>query len=106
MTLAERYQTYELSELIHILEESHEYQPQAVETANQEIKRRGTTNEALLSAARQRLSAKIETYLNGFDVINDKLELPKSNVLNEEEVKLVFQTAFARVSKSRGLPPA
>ncbi|MEZ4720406.1 MAG: hypothetical protein R2813_00850 [Flavobacteriales bacterium] len=96
MTLTERYKLFSSEALVQIIEsEEGDYTNEAIEAARAELKTRGVTNDDLLSLSRKVIGERIKTYLENFDVINDQLELPKSRILNEEEIKLLFQTVFA-----------
>lgn len=95
MTLAERYADKPLSFLINIIENRNDYSEEAFETALAEIKRQGFDRSEIITEVRKRLSDEIENYLTNFNVVNDKLILPTSYYLNEEEVKLLFRQVFA-----------
>jgi hypothetical protein len=94
MSLIERYQNKPLTELVKIVESARDYQPEAVETAKQIIRDRKLDQADILKASREVISEKINAYLQTFSPVNDKLMLPTSHYLNEEEVKLVFKTCF------------
>ena len=94
MTLAERYHDQSLSFLINIIEHQHDYTPEAVNAAINEILRQGHERSSVIAEARKLLSQRIESYLDQFNVVNDKLELPQSHYFNEEEVKLIFMHVF------------
>lgn len=94
MSLIDRYNNKSLIELVKIVESAQEYQPEAVETAKQLIRDRKLDQADILKASREVISQKINSYLESFSPVNDKLVLPESHYLNEEEVKLVFKTCF------------
>ncbi|MEX2597212.1 MAG: hypothetical protein WEC59_09825 [Salibacteraceae bacterium] len=96
MTIADRYKQKPLLFLVKVIEHAPDFQPEAVEAAKREIQSRKVDRADILKAARQVITEDIDAYLDSFSVVNDKLKLPKSFFLNEEEVKLVFQTCFVR----------
>lgn len=97
MDLIERYSRHSNKELIEIIESPRDdYTKEAIDAVKHIVKNRQLTEEEIRSMSREIIGSRIREYLKGFDVINDKLELPKSRLLNEEEVKALFQTEFAR----------
>lgn len=106
MSLAQRYQNKPIQFLINIIEHKEDYTPEAVQTAINELLRQGVDREVIIKEARKHLTERIERYLEGFNVVNDKLELPQSHYFNEEEVKLIFKTVFHQWSeKSEDMTP-
>lgn len=94
MTLQERYKGKELSFLINIVEHQQDYTLEAVYVVKQEIVNQGFSQEQVFDEARKMLKKRIWDYLEGFDVVNGKLELIESYYFNEEEVKLYFREVF------------
>ncbi|MEQ9188757.1 MAG: hypothetical protein RLP15_13565 [Cryomorphaceae bacterium] len=81
--------------LIRVIEQSEDFRPEAVVAAKQVLRQRNPSHGDLLKAAREVMTERINTYLDGFSVVNDALVLPQSHFLNEEEVKLVFRACFS-----------
>jgi hypothetical protein len=96
LDLIKRYQKKSSAELVRIIETAEDYQPSAIEVAKDVLRSRNLEQAEVLRLAREVQSEKIEAYLENFSVLNDKLELPESHFLNEEEMKLVFKTCFTR----------
>jgi hypothetical protein len=97
LNLKTRYQSISNDELIGIIESPEgDYTDEAIDIARNESRNRGLSEEELRSIARQMLTERMRTYLDGFNVINDKLKLPKSRILNTEEVKALFTTVFTQ----------
>lgn len=96
MELIERYRKKTNEELVKVIESPADYQPEAIKVAKQVLRSRNLEQADLLKLARAIQTEKIDRYLDGFSVVNDKLELPESHFLNEEEMKLLFKTCFTR----------
>jgi hypothetical protein len=97
MDFSKLYSTYSFEPLVSIIEcKQDEYTNEAIEAAKLTLKRKGVDDGDIRSVAREILSKRIVEYLNDFDVVNDTLKLPQSRILNEEEVRLLFQNVFAQ----------
>lgn len=101
MTLKERYASQSIEQLVLIIESPVDYTEEARSVAKEVLSERHVEREAIVSASRKVLKGRILDYLENFDVINDKLELPKSALQNEEEVKLLFRTVFTEWKNER-----
>lgn len=78
-----------------------DYTSGAIQAAKSVLKTKGLDESAARSIAREILTKRMVEYLNNFDVVNDTLRLPLSQLLNEEEVKLLFQNVFAQWKSER-----
>ena len=97
LNLETRYQSITNDELIGIIESPEgDYTDAAIDVARVEMKSRGLSEEDMRSISRKLLTERMRTYLDGFNVINDKLVLPKSRILNTEEVQALFTTVFTQ----------
>jgi hypothetical protein len=97
MDLVKRYSRHTNEELIEVIEcANDDYTQGALDAVAVIIKNRQLSEEDLRSIAREVIGNRIREYLKNFDVINDKLELPKSKLLNTEEVKALFSNEFSR----------
>lgn len=94
MSLKERYTKQPLEFLVGVIESPGDFTDEARLTARDVIRERKLEPETVIKAARTVIQDRIRAYLADFDVINDTLELPKSVLLEEEDVKLLFRTAF------------
>lgn len=96
MNLIERYNRCTNEELVAIIESTpDDYTKKAKDAAAAILKSRKLSEDEIRSLARAVIGKRIRVYLKAFDVINDQLELPKSALLNSEEVKALFQSEFA-----------
>ena len=97
MDLVKRYSRNTNEELIEIIESPDgDYTQVALDAVRVVIKNRQLSEEDLRSLSREVIGNRIREYLKSFDVINDQLEMPVSNLLNVEEVKALFKTEFAQ----------
>lgn len=91
-----RYAAKSSAELVQIIETAEDYQPTAIEAAKAILNARNLDQAEILKLARSVQKVKIERYLDAFSVVNDRLQLPESHFLNEEEMKLLFGICFTR----------
>lgn len=97
MDLVERYSRHSNKELVDIIESPvDDYSEAAIDAVKTIVKNRQLTEEDVRSLSREIIGLRIREYLKNFDVINDELTMPHSRLLNEEDVKALFQTEFAR----------
>ena len=87
-------------QLVAIVESPDEhYTDLAREAATIELQHRRISNESIKEMALSYQRKRVLDYLKAFNVVNDELRLPKSNILNESEVRELFQQTFLEWKK-------
>jgi len=101
--LHEIYAAADIETLVKVLEHPADYTAECVQVVKDEIKHRSLDATDLKQSASELLQIKISKYLDTFSPINDKLVLPKSEILNEDEIKVIFRKCFDKFVERKEL---
>jgi len=100
-SLYHRYLNSSNEKLIVIIEHSHLYLPQTVETVRVIFKERKLDEDLVKNIARSLMHESLEHFFGNYNIWSEELRLPKSKFLTEDEVLEIFEVEFENYQMDR-----
>lgn len=101
MTLEESIKSKDLKGLITIIEDAENYTKECVELAAHELADRNVEREEVIQCASEIAREKIRHDLKSFSPLNDEIEMPKSFILQRDEILEVLKSEFYEMQERR-----
>ena len=101
MTLKERYNEEDNVTLISILENSDNYTSECISVVQEILNNRDFDPHFQKNVAESLMRDKIKKMLDTFDPINEKIKLPESNFLNDEEIIEILKEEFEKFIETK-----